>query len=79
MKVIGTCRYCEHWKSFDRSRMSESLWKERENRGRCDSKYFIYDMGLEFKDGALYYSDHEGCSAFFDTHEDFGCIHWKKK
>lgn len=55
--------------------------------GECSNKHFIYPNDYHFSkngnaeivSGALYYGDAEEYNAWFETDEEFGCIHFDTK
>ena len=72
------CITCKHWTKY-----TDKYDVERfaTHSGECRNDKFVYndstlDNGVETPKDGLMYWDGEGYQAYFNTGEDFGCIHW---
>jgi len=64
------CKDCKYW------RRNSGDFNGEVFMGSCSSDKLVHDPHKPEKD-QLTYADYEEYSAFLETGEDFGCIHFK--
>jgi len=68
---MNTCKTCKYW-------TKNNCDYEYTHLGDCDCPKWVDGcMGDAPPDGVKYH-DYEGYMAYFETGEDFGCIHWEE-
>lgn len=79
----GTCKDCKGWIRHTVHRLGRPLDRYT-SFGTCTSLKFVDVSNLDSddkwppKDGVAY-SDNESYEAWFETGEDFGCIHFEER
>lgn len=69
---MKTCKTCRHWK-----RIKPLSYEGLYPFGNCSNPSFVA-YGKCKPDGASFWDRVGDAEVFFDTGEDFGCIHYRK-